>query len=196
MHEHPCSCPCLPPARGAAGSRTDPIELDSSAHGHAHWAAEVLAALALAGTPAAAAGAPAEAGGGEAASASGAGSKARPPLHMGVSLGGALLLDLMATRPETVGGAVLVVPGSLNPGRWRAGLGGGQAGRLLTCCGKLEQLLQRPPCASEHVAGPGPASRPVVQQLPTTGCRCTSPWPCCCTGQCATTGAAPWWRAS
>ncbi|PRW44524.1 oxidoreductase [Chlorella sorokiniana] len=96
-----------------SGSRTDPVNLDPSAHDHGRWAAEVLAALGMAGAPSSTA--EAAAAGSTDAGASGAAAKARPPLQMGVSLGGALLLDIMATHPESVGGAVLVVPGSLHP---------------------------------------------------------------------------------
>ena len=113
---------------GAAGSRSDPVNLDPYAHGHSRWAAEVLAALGLAGAPSSAAAATEEAAPLDASSGTGAGSSSsgatptgRPPLQMGVSLGGAVLLDVMATHPEMVGGAVLVVPGSLHPGRWRSG---------------------------------------------------------------------------
>ncbi len=40
-----------------------------------------------------------------------------PPAHLGVCLGGAALLDLAAIWPEAVGGAALVVPLGLNPGK-------------------------------------------------------------------------------
>lgn len=38
------------------------------------------------------------------------------PWHVGISLGGCVLLDLAVVKPEAIGGAVLVVPGSLHPG--------------------------------------------------------------------------------
>lgn len=66
--------------------------LDTESHGHGRWCAEVVEALGLLRE-----GAP-------------------RPLHMGVSLGGALLLDLAVVRPEAIGGAALICPGSLHPG--------------------------------------------------------------------------------
>ena len=51
------------------------------------------------------------------------GGKAPPPLHIGVSFGGAVLLDLAVVAPEAIRGAALVVPGGLLPGE--QGWGGG-----------------------------------------------------------------------
>lgn len=44
---------------------------------------------------------------------------ARPPAHLGVCLGGGALLDLAAIWPDAVGGAALVVPLGLHPGKQR-----------------------------------------------------------------------------
>jgi pimeloyl-ACP methyl ester carboxylesterase len=41
----------------------------------------------------------------------------RAPLHIGVSFGGAVVIDLANVAPEAVRGAVLMVPGGLMPGR-------------------------------------------------------------------------------
>lgn len=80
-----------------AGSRSDPAVLDPATHGHGRWCAEVVQALGLlrGGAP--------------------------PPLHVGVSLGGAVLLDLAVVRPEAVRAAALVAPGSLHPGKLGVG---------------------------------------------------------------------------
>lgn len=43
-------------------------------------------------------------------------SRGQPPLHVGLSFGGAVLLDLAIVRPEAIRAAALVVPGSLHPG--------------------------------------------------------------------------------
>lgn len=75
-----------------AGSRSEPAVLDPAAHGHGRWCAEVVQGLGLLRP-----GAP-------------------PPLHVGVSLGGAVLLDLAVVRPEAVRAAALVVPGCLHRG--------------------------------------------------------------------------------
>lgn len=66
--------------------------LDQATHDHGRWCAEVLEALELlhAGKP--------------------------PPLHVGMSVGGAMLMDLALVRPEAIGAAALVVPGCLHPG--------------------------------------------------------------------------------
>ena len=86
----------LPDLPGQAGSRSDPALLDPAAHGHGAWAAEVLEALGLGG------------GGG--------GGGQRPPLGIGVSLGAAVLLDLMVISPGAVRGAALIAPVCLHPG--------------------------------------------------------------------------------
>lgn len=82
----------LPDIPGQAGSRSDPAVLDSAAHGHGTWAAEVVAALGLTapGTT--------------------------PPLGVGISLGAAVLLDLAVTCPGVVRAAALIAPVCLYPG--------------------------------------------------------------------------------
>lgn len=141
----------------AAGSHTDPAVLDTATHGHGRWCVEVMNGLGLLGGGSAAAGGD----GGRGASVA--------PLHVGISLGGAVLLDLVrppgrpghaateagwycarcveacrrlaapspipsanaaalgpltqaVVRPDAIGGAALLVPGALHPGKlcWRA----------------------------------------------------------------------------
>lgn len=94
------------PAPVAAGSRTQDAELDINKHENGKWSLEVLRGLGL--VP------PAGAEGGKAPP---------PPLHVGVSFGGAVLLDLAVVAPEAIRGAALVVPGGLLPGE--QGWGGG-----------------------------------------------------------------------
>ncbi|EFN53901.1 hypothetical protein CHLNCDRAFT_136076 [Chlorella variabilis] len=81
-----------------AGSRTQDAELDINKHENGKWSLEVLRGLGL--VP------PAGAEGGKAPP---------PPLHVGVSFGGAVLLDLAVVAPEAIRGAALVVPGGLMP---------------------------------------------------------------------------------
>ncbi|KAL4420517.1 hypothetical protein ABPG75_010173 [Micractinium tetrahymenae] len=96
-----------------AGSRSDDILLGSSTHEHGKWALEVLQALGLApgvaGTTAAASG--------SVQGAAAASLPPRPPLHIGVSFGGAVVIDLANVAPEAIRGAALVVPGGLLPAR-------------------------------------------------------------------------------
>ncbi|KAL4451883.1 hypothetical protein ABPG75_007545 [Micractinium tetrahymenae] len=85
-------CPDIPLQ---AGSRSEPAVLDPASHGHGRWCVEVMEGLGLLGG----AGLP----------------PPHPPLHVGISLGGSVLLDLAVVKPEAVGGAALLVPGSLHP---------------------------------------------------------------------------------
>lgn len=78
-------------------------ELEPASHDTGRWCLEVLQALKLAG-PHALAG--------------------PPPLHIGLSWGGAALLDLAVVAPEVIRAASLVVPGGLGPSE-PAGLGWG-----------------------------------------------------------------------
>lgn len=84
----------LPPAASlAAGSRSEDVrELEAANHDTGRWCLEVLQALKLVG-PAAPAG--------------------PPPLHIGLSFGGAALLDLAVVAPQAIRAAALVVPGGL-----------------------------------------------------------------------------------
>ncbi|PSC73157.1 Diacylglycerol O-acyltransferase 2 isoform A [Micractinium conductrix] len=69
-----------------AGSRSDPALLDPATHAYGRWAAEVVLGLGLLrGT--------------------------RPPVHVGVSLGALVLLDLAVVKPEAICGAALLSPG-------------------------------------------------------------------------------------
>lgn len=121
----------------AAGSRSDPAVLDSSTHAHGRWCLEVMQALGLLPEQASPTGTsnPGASGGSagtsdsRASSSNGVGGSSireqepkrrqRPPLHLGVSLGGTMLLELgCVVAPEAVGGAALVVPGGLLPGGW------------------------------------------------------------------------------
>ncbi|KAI8463745.1 MAG: Alpha/Beta hydrolase protein [Monoraphidium minutum] len=74
-----------------AGSRSAPIPVDPANHGWGRWAAGVLDALGL----------PAPGG--------------PPPVHVGMSFGGAVTLDLAAVSPAAIAAAALVVPISLDP---------------------------------------------------------------------------------
>lgn len=88
----PSNC-ALPDACHAAGSRSQPVVLDTGRHGYGRWCAEVVEGLGLMT------------------------GQAPAPAHLGVCLGGAALLDLAAIWPEAVGGAALVVPLGLEPGK-------------------------------------------------------------------------------
>lgn len=90
---------CLP-AFLQAGSRTEDALLDPTTHDNGKWCVEVLRGLALLAPPQA----------GSAAAAP------TPPLHVGVSFGAAVIIDLAAVAPEAIRGAVLLVPGGLIPG--------------------------------------------------------------------------------
>ncbi|KAL4457814.1 hypothetical protein ABPG75_012679 [Micractinium tetrahymenae] len=76
-----------------AGSRSeDPVEHEAFNHDTGRWCLEVLQALKLAGRDA---------------------PSGPPPLHIGLSFGGATLLDLAVVAPESIRAAALVVPGGL-----------------------------------------------------------------------------------
>ncbi|KAL4433944.1 hypothetical protein ABPG75_000385 [Micractinium tetrahymenae] len=113
----------LPDIPGQGGGRSGPAVLDPATHGHGRWAAEVLEALGLvipasggnatgSGSPG---GAAASGPGAAGSSAAGTGGRPQPPLHVGLSFGGAVLLDLAIVRPGAIRAAALVVPGSLHP---------------------------------------------------------------------------------
>ena len=40
------------------------------------------------------------------------------PLHMGISFGGAILMDLMCVAPQRIQAAALLVPACLHPGKY------------------------------------------------------------------------------
>lgn len=119
--------------------------LDQATHDHGRWCAEVVEALGLlgdggedgsgsdqsggaAGSDTAAVAeeepggaAPDAAAAGAEAAAGAAAPAAQPPrpaapLHVGVSVGGAMLLDMALVRPEAIAGAALLAPGCLHPG--------------------------------------------------------------------------------
>lgn len=121
----------------AAGSSSDPAVLDPSTHAHGRWCLEVMQALRLMpeqtsstgnSNPGASGGSGGtgdtrartnSGGGGGSIREQGPKRRQRPPLHLGVSLGGTMLLELgCVVAPEAVGGAALVVPGGLLPGGW------------------------------------------------------------------------------
>ncbi len=112
LSSHPCP--------SAAGSRSDPAVLNPSTHAHGRWCLEVIQALGL--LPQQSSGGTTS-GGGRGGTTSGASKqegtccRQPPPLHVGVSLGGTMLLELgCVVAPHAVGGAALVVPGGLLPG--------------------------------------------------------------------------------
>ena len=71
-----------------AGSRSDPVPLDPATHDHGKWCADVIHGLGLQDTPL---------------------------LHVGVSLGGGVLIDLARVEPKLIHAAVLVVPACVHP---------------------------------------------------------------------------------
>lgn len=113
-----------------AGSRSDPAVLDPATHAHGRWCLEVTQSLGL--LPGQGSDSGSGGGGGSDTSASAGiriggrsggtagqpeNTRRLPPLYVGVSLGGAMLLELACVvAPEAVGGAALVVPGGLLPG--------------------------------------------------------------------------------
>lgn len=93
----------------AAGSRSADAELAASTHEHGKWALEVLRALRLV---------PEEALPASRGSSSGQASltQQKPPLHIGLSFGGAVVMDLAVVASGAIRGAALVVPAGLMPG--------------------------------------------------------------------------------
>jgi pimeloyl-ACP methyl ester carboxylesterase len=93
---------CNAPSPAAAGSRTQDADLSAEGHEHGRWCVEVMRGLGL--VP------PASAAAGKGVVAP------PPPLHVGVSFGAAVLLDLANVAPEAIRSAALLVPGGLAPG--------------------------------------------------------------------------------
>ena len=70
------------------GSRSDPAPLNPNTHDHGRWCADVIHGLKLQDTPL---------------------------LHVGVSLGGGILIDLARVEPKLIHAAVFVVPACIHP---------------------------------------------------------------------------------
>eukprot|EP00887_Chlorella_sp_A99_P007447 scaffold2.g7447.t1 len=89
-----------------SGSRSKDAVLDPHTHEHGKWALEVLQALGL--VP------PRHAGADD-----GGSTAPQPPplapLHVGVSFGGAVLIDVAQVAPDAIRGAALIVPAGLLP---------------------------------------------------------------------------------
>jgi pimeloyl-ACP methyl ester carboxylesterase len=82
--------------------------LDIKQHENGKWCLEVLQGLGL--VP-------------RAGIKADSGSAPQAPLHIGVSFGGAVLLDLAVVAPEAIRGAALVVAGGFMPGQLKLGMG-------------------------------------------------------------------------
>ncbi|KAL4855140.1 Glutamate synthase [NADH] [Chlorella vulgaris] len=93
-----------------ASSRSADAELAAGTHEHGKWALEVLRALRLVPEEALPASQSCR-------SSQAALSQQKPPLHIGLSFGGAVVMDLAVVAPGAIRGAALVVPAGLMPVR-------------------------------------------------------------------------------